>query len=114
MTIEQIRAGRLRALAVTTVTRTQDLPDTPTMNEFVPGYEASTFQGIGAPKNTPVEIINQLNHEINAAFADPKMKAALSSFGTGLGGSPKDFGNLIAGETEKWGKVVRFAGIKPS
>ena len=112
--IEYIRAGKLRALAVTTATRSEALPDIPTVGEFVPGYEASGWFGIGAPKNTPAEIIDKLNKEINAALADPKMKARLADMGgTVLAGSPADFGKLIADETEKWAKVVKFAGIKP-
>jgi tripartite-type tricarboxylate transporter receptor subunit TctC len=111
--IEHIKAGKLRALAVTTVTRSEALPDIPTVGDFVPGYEASTFHGVGVPKNTPAEIIDKLNKEINAALADPKIKARLADFGgTVLAGSPADFGELIADETEKWGKVVKFAGIK--
>ena len=112
--IEYIKAGRLHALAVTTATRSETLPDIPTVGEFVPGYEAPTWYGLGAPKNTPAEIVEQLNNEINAALADPKMKARLAEWGaTALPGSPADFGKLIADETEKWGKVVKFAGIKP-
>ena len=112
--IEHIRAGKLRALAVTTATRSEALPDIPTVGEFVPGYEASAWYGIGAPKNTPAEIIDKLNKEINAALADPKMKARLADLGgTVLAGSPADFGKLIADETEKWGKVIRAANIKP-
>ena len=112
--IEYIRAGKLRALAVTTATRSEALPDIPTVGDFVPGYEASAWYGIGAPKNTPAEIIDKLNKEINAALADPKMKARLADLGgTVLPGSPADFGKLIADETEKWAKVVKFAGIKP-
>jgi tripartite-type tricarboxylate transporter receptor subunit TctC len=111
--IEYIRAGKLHPLAVTTAMRSEALPDTPTVGEFVPGYEASTFYGLGAPKNTPDEIVERLNKEINAAFADPKMKARLAAFnGTPLPGSPADFGKLIADETEKWGKVIRAANIK--
>jgi tripartite-type tricarboxylate transporter receptor subunit TctC len=111
--IEYIRAGKLRALAVTTAARTAALPDIPTVGEFVPGYEASNFQGIGAPKSTPAEIVAKLNLEINAALADPKMKARLADLGgEALTGSPADFGRLIAEETEKWAKVVKFAGIK--
>jgi tripartite-type tricarboxylate transporter receptor subunit TctC len=112
--IEFIRSGRLRALAVTTATRSEALPDVPTVGDFVPGYEASGFYGVGAPKNTPLEIIGMLNKEINAALTDPKMKARLADLGgTVLPGSPVDFGNLIVEETEKWGKVVRFAAMKP-
>jgi len=111
--IEFIRAGKLRALAVTTATRSEVLPDVPTVGEFVPGYEASAWYGLGAPKATPAEIVDKLNKEINAALADPKMKARLADLGgTPLLGSPADFGKLIAEETEKWGKVVKFAGIK--
>jgi tripartite-type tricarboxylate transporter receptor subunit TctC len=112
--IQYIRAGKLRALAITTATRLEALPDIPTIGEFVPGYEASSVFGLGAPKNTPAEIIDKLNKEINAALADPKFKARLADLdGTVLGGSPADFGTLIAEETEKWGKVVKFANIKP-
>ncbi len=112
--IEYIRAGKLRALAMTTATRSEALPDIPTVGEFVPGYEASSIFGFGAPKNTPAEIIDKLNKEINAALADPKIKARLADLdGTVLAGSPADFGKLIADETEKWGKVIRAANIKP-
>jgi tripartite-type tricarboxylate transporter receptor subunit TctC len=114
LTIEQIRGGRLRPLAVTTATRWEGLPDIPTVNDFVSGYEASTVLGLGAPRNTPAEIIDTLNKEINAALADPNMKARLADLGgTVLAGSPADFGKLIAEETEKWGKVVKFSGAKP-
>jgi tripartite-type tricarboxylate transporter receptor subunit TctC len=113
-TIEYIRAGKLRALAITTATRSEALPDIPTVEEFVPGYEASSIFGFGAPKNTPAEIIDKLNKEINAGLADPKIKARLADLdGTVLVGSPADFGKLIAEETEKWGKVIRAANIKP-
>ncbi len=112
--IEHIRAGKLRALAVTTETRLELLPDIPTVGEFVPGYEASGWQGIGAPKNTPAEIIEKLNKAINAALADREMKARLVDLGaTILVGSSADFGKLIADDTEKWAKVIKFAGIKP-
>ena len=112
--IEYVRAGRLRALAVTTATRSEALPDIPTVGEFVPGYEASAWQGIGAPKNTPAEIIDRLNKEINAGLADPKLKAQLADLGgTVLVGSPADFGKFVADETEKWAKVIRTANIKP-
>jgi tripartite-type tricarboxylate transporter receptor subunit TctC len=112
-TISYIKAGKLRALAVTTSTRWEGLPDIPTVSEFVPGYQASAWWGIGAPRNTPVEIIEKLNKEINAALADPKIKAQLADLGgTTLGGSPGDFGKLIADETEKWAKVIREANIK--
>ena len=113
-TIEYIRSGKLRALAVTTATRAQALPDLPTVGEFVPGFEASQWYGLGAPKDTPAAIVDKLNKEINAALADPKIKDRLSDFGGMiLGGSPADFGKLIADDTEKWGKVIKFAGIKP-
>jgi tripartite-type tricarboxylate transporter receptor subunit TctC len=113
-TIEHIKAGKLRALAVTTTRQSEALPHIPTMIEFLPGYEASTFQGIGAPRNTPAEIITALNNEINAALAEPRMRARLAALGgTVLAGSPADFGRLIAEETEKWAKVIKFAGIKP-
>jgi tripartite-type tricarboxylate transporter receptor subunit TctC len=111
--IGYIRAGRLRALAVTTATRLEALPDIPTVAEFVPGYEASGWYGIGAPKNTPTEIVDKLNNEINAALADPNMKVSLADLGgTVLALSPGDFGRLIAEETGKWGKVIRAANIK--
>jgi tripartite-type tricarboxylate transporter receptor subunit TctC len=111
--IEHIRAGKLRALAVTTAARSEVLPEIPTVGEFLAGYEASGWQGVGAPKNTPTEIINKLNSEINAAFADPKIKARLADLGgTALVNSPANFAKLIAEETEKWGKVVRAANIK--
>jgi tripartite-type tricarboxylate transporter receptor subunit TctC len=112
--IEYIRAGRLRALAVTAATRSEALPDLPTVGEFVPGYEASQWFGIGAPKNTPADIVDKLNREINAGLADPKIKARLADLGGDvLALSPADFGKLIADETEKWGKVIRAANIKP-
>ena len=111
--IEYIKTGKLRALAVTTATRSQALPDLPTVGDFLPGYEASTWFGVGAPKNTPVEIVDKLNTEINAGLADPKMKARLADLGgTVFSGSPADFGKFIADETEKWGKVIRAANIK--
>jgi tripartite-type tricarboxylate transporter receptor subunit TctC len=111
--IEYIRAGRLRALAVTTATRLEALPDIPTVAEFVPGYEASGWYGIGAPKNTPTEIVDKLNNEINVALADPNMKVRLADLGgTVLALSPGDFGRLIAEETNKWGKVTRAANVK--
>jgi tripartite-type tricarboxylate transporter receptor subunit TctC len=111
--IEFIKAGKLRALAVTTVTRSEALPDLPSVSDFVPGYESSAWYGVGAPKNTPVEIVEKLSKEIKAALADPKMKARLASLGgTVLDGSPSEFGMLIADETEKWAKVVKFAGAK--
>jgi tripartite-type tricarboxylate transporter receptor subunit TctC len=111
--IAYTRTGKLRALAVTTTERSELLPDLPTLGDFVPGYEASQWYGIGAPKNTPTEIIDRLNEEINTSLSDPKIKARLTDLGgTALPGSPADFGKLIAEETEKWGKVVKFAGIK--
>jgi tripartite-type tricarboxylate transporter receptor subunit TctC len=112
--IEHIKSGKLRALAVTTATRSEVLPDVPTVGEFVPGYEASGWNGVCAPKNTPIEIIEKLNQAINAGLADPRMKAKLAALGgTTLPGSSSDFGKLIAEETEKWGKVIRAANIKP-
>jgi tripartite-type tricarboxylate transporter receptor subunit TctC len=112
-TTEYIATGRLRALAVTTATRAEALPDVPTIGDFVPGYEASQWYGLGAPKNTPTVIVDRLNKEINAGLAEPKLKARLADLGgMVLAGSPADFGKLIADETEKWGKVVKFAGIK--
>jgi tripartite-type tricarboxylate transporter receptor subunit TctC len=112
--IEYIRAGKLRPLAVTIATRSDALPDIPTVSEFVPGYEAVVWQGIGAPKKTPPEIVDKLNTEINAALADPNMKARLADLGgTVLPSTPADFGKLIAEDTEKWAKVIRAANIKP-
>jgi tripartite-type tricarboxylate transporter receptor subunit TctC len=112
--IEYIRTGKLRALAVTTAMRAEALPDIPTVGEFVPGYEASSWYGLGAPKNTPAEIVAKLNKEINAGLADPKLRARLADLGgTVLAGSPADFSKLIAEETDKWAKVIKSAGIKP-
>jgi len=112
--IEHIRAGKLRALAVTTAMRSEALPDVPAVGEFVPGYEASAFFGINAPSATPPEIIERLNKEINAILAEPRTKARFADLGgTPLPGPPADFGKLIADETEKWARVVKFAGIKP-
>jgi tripartite-type tricarboxylate transporter receptor subunit TctC len=112
--IQYVRAGRLRALAVTTVTRSEALPDIPTLSDFLPGYEASFWGGFCAPKGTPTEIVDKLNKEINAGLVDPKIAARIADLGaTVLPGSPADFGKLIAGETEKWGKVIKSAGIKP-
>jgi tripartite-type tricarboxylate transporter receptor subunit TctC len=113
--IEHVRTGKVRALAVTTATRSAALPDIPSVGEFVPGYEASTFFGIVAPRNTPIEIVGRLNMEINAALADPAMKARITAAGgTVLPGPPEAFGRLIADETEKWGKVVKLSGAKPN
>jgi tripartite-type tricarboxylate transporter receptor subunit TctC len=112
--IEQIKAGNLRALAISTASRWQGFPDLPTIGEFVPGYEASTFYGVGAPNNTPTEIIEKLNKEINAGLADAKMKARIADMGgTVVPGPPANFAKFIAAETEKWAKVVKFAGLKP-
>jgi tripartite-type tricarboxylate transporter receptor subunit TctC len=112
--LPHIRAGKLRPLAVTTSTRSEMLPDIPTVGDFLPGYEASIWFGVGAPRNTPSEIVDRLNREINAGLADPKMRARLDGLGgTVLAGSPADFGKLIAEETEKWAKVIKFANIKP-
>jgi tripartite-type tricarboxylate transporter receptor subunit TctC len=111
--IGYIRAGKVRPLAITSATRSEALPDVPTVSEFVPGYEGSFWFGVGAPKATPTEIVDKLNNGINAALADPKIKARLADLGgTVLAGSPADFGKFIADETEKWAKVVKFAGIK--
>jgi tripartite-type tricarboxylate transporter receptor subunit TctC len=108
-----IRAGKLRALAVTTATRQEVLPDVPTVGEFLPGYEARGWYGVVVPKATPVEIVGKLNQEINAALADPNMKKRLTELGVAVfAGSPADFGKFITDETEKWSKVVKFAGIK--
>jgi len=112
--IEYIRASKLRALAVTTATRSEALPDLPTVGDFVPGYETSSWSGIGAPKDTPTEIIAKLNNEINAALADPKIKARLADLGSvPMPMSPADFGNLIDESVEKWANVIRTANIKP-
>jgi tripartite-type tricarboxylate transporter receptor subunit TctC len=112
--IGYIRAGKVRPLAITSATRSEALPDVPTVSEFVPGYEATTWYGIGAPKATPAEIVDKLNKEVNAALDDPKMKARLADLGgTLLPGSPADFGKHIVEETEKWAKVIRAANIKP-
>jgi tripartite-type tricarboxylate transporter receptor subunit TctC len=111
--IEFIRAGKVRALAVTTATRSDILPDIPTVGDFVPGYEASRWFGVGAPRNTPADIIDKLNKAINAGLADPKIRAQLAALGgTVLALSPIGFGKLIAEDTEKWGKVIRAANIE--
>jgi tripartite-type tricarboxylate transporter receptor subunit TctC len=112
--LELIKAGKLRPLAVTTTARSEALPDIPTVGDFVPGFEASALFGLGAPRTTPAEVVGRLNIEINAGLADPRIKARLAELaGVVLTGSPADFGKLIADETEKWGKVVRFSGAKP-
>src|SRR5262245_20922200 len=112
--IEYVRTGKLRALGVTTVMRSEALPQIATVSDFVPGFEATFWAGLGAPKNTPADIVDKLNKEINAGLVDPKLKARLAEFGvTALPGSSADFGKLIAAETEKWGKVIRAANIKP-
>src|SRR3954447_3734673 len=111
--IQHIKAGALRALAVTTTSRLDVLPDVPTVADFVPGYEASGFAGIGAPKNTPAEIIDMLNRELNAGLADSKIKARIVELGgTVLGGSPAEFGTILSDATEKWAKMIKIAGIK--
>jgi tripartite-type tricarboxylate transporter receptor subunit TctC len=111
--IEYIKAGKLHALGITAATRDETLPEIPTIGDFVPGYEASGWFGIGAPKDTPAEVIHKLNREINAALMDPKMKLQLAKLGgTVLGGTPADFGKLIALEVDKWAKVVKFSGAK--
>jgi tripartite-type tricarboxylate transporter receptor subunit TctC len=112
--IQYIKDGKLRALAVTTASRSEVLPDVPTAGEFLPGYDASAWTGVGAPRNTPAEIIEKLNREINAGLADPKLKARFNDQGlAAFVGSPADFGKFIVDETEKWAKVVRTANIKP-
>lgn len=112
--IEHIGNGKLRALAVTTATRSEALPDVPPVGDLVPGYEVTAWFGVGAPRNTPGEIVDKLNKEISAALADPGMKARISDMGAApFVGSPADFGRLIAAETEKWAKVIKFAGLKP-
>jgi tripartite-type tricarboxylate transporter receptor subunit TctC len=111
--IQHIQAGKLRALAVTTTARLDVLPDVPTVADFVPGYEASGFGGVGAPRNTPPEIINLLNKELNAGLTDAKVKARIVELGgTVLGGSPAEFETIISEATEKWAKVIKFAGVK--
>ena len=112
--VEYVKAGKLRALAVTTVTRSNELPDIPTVGDFVPGYEVSQWYGVGAPKGTPAEIIDKLNKEINTGLADPKIKARLEDLGgIPMPMMPDEFGKMIAEDTEKWAKVIRAANIKP-
>jgi tripartite-type tricarboxylate transporter receptor subunit TctC len=112
--IEHIRSGKLRALAVTTLRRSEALPDLPTVADFLPDYEASSLAALGAPKNTPREIVDKLNEQVNAALAHPQIRARLADLGnTALAGSPADLGKLMAQETEKWAKVTRAANIKP-
>jgi len=111
--VEHIRAGRLCALAVTTKDRSDALPDVPVIGDFLPGYEASAWYGVGAPRGTPVDIIDRLNKEINLGLAEPKIVARFSELGfTAVAGSPADFGKLIAFETEKWARVVKVSGAK--
>jgi tripartite-type tricarboxylate transporter receptor subunit TctC len=112
--LEYVRSGQLRSLAVTSTKRSELLPDIPTVAESVPGFEAGPFYGVGAPKNTPTEIVERLNKEINAGLTDPKLAARLTALGcTPVPGSPVEFGKLIADETAKWAKVIKFANIKP-
>jgi tripartite-type tricarboxylate transporter receptor subunit TctC len=112
--IEYVKTSKLRGLALTGTARLDALPDLPTIADSVPGYEASSLYGIGVPRGTPADIVDKLNKEVNAALSDPKMRTRLADLGgTPFGGSPADFGKLIADETEKWAKVVQFAGIKP-
>ena len=112
--IEFIKAGKLRALAVTTAARSAALPDVPTVGEFVPGYEVSSWYGLSARAGTPAEVIDKINKEVNAGLADPTIKARLADLGgVTIAGSPADFGKLIADETEKWAKVIKAANIKP-
>jgi tripartite-type tricarboxylate transporter receptor subunit TctC len=112
--IEFVRAGKLRALAVTTATRSPALPDVPPLGDFLPGYDASTWLGIGAPKNTPPDIVGKLNKKINATLADPLMQVRIANFGySAFASSPAGFGKFIAEDIQKWAKVVKFAGIRP-
>ena len=113
MAIDHLKSGRLRALAVTSATRWQGLPDVPTVGDVLPGYEATAWLGVGAPKTTPAQIVDKLNETINAGLADAKLNARLAELGgTAMIGSPADFSKLIADETEKWAKVIKSAGIK--
>jgi tripartite-type tricarboxylate transporter receptor subunit TctC len=113
-TVEHIKAGKVRPLAVTTATRSELLPDIPALSEFLPGYDAAAWMGISAPANTPPEIIGRLNKEINAALTDATLKLRLAELGSSaVGGSPADYARLLAEEAEKWGKVIRAANIKP-
>ena len=113
--ISYVRSGQLRALAVTSAARSEALPDTPAVNEFVPGYEATTWYGFGAPKGTSAAIIEKLNAEINAALGDATIKSRMAELGgSALPGSPAEFAKLIADETERWGKAVKFSGVKES
>jgi tripartite-type tricarboxylate transporter receptor subunit TctC len=113
-TLEYIKAGKVRPLAVTTATRSEVLPDVPALSEFLPGYDVAAWIGVGAPKNTRPEIIDKLNKEINAALADPKLKVRLAELGSSVvGGSPADYGRRLDEEAEKWGRVIRAANIKP-
>jgi tripartite-type tricarboxylate transporter receptor subunit TctC len=112
--VEHVRTGKLRGLAVTTAARSEALPDLPIVADFVPGYEASGIYGIGMPKDTPPDIVGKLNREINAAIADPRIKTRLADLGgIVVTGTPADFGKILAEEVEKWGKVVKFSGAKP-
>jgi tripartite-type tricarboxylate transporter receptor subunit TctC len=112
--IEYVKAGKLRALAVTTTARSEVLPELPPIADYLPGYDASGWFGVAAPKNTPADIIERLNKEIRAGLSDPKIKARYAELGaTVFAGSPAEFGKFIVEETEKWGKVVRAAGMKP-
>jgi len=113
--LDHVRSGRVRALGVTTTERANVLPDVPTIAEFVPGYEAGGWYGIGVPKNVPAEVVDKLNREVNASLADPKLKSRLAELGYATtGSSPGEFGNMIAREIDKWAKVLKFAGIKPN
>jgi tripartite-type tricarboxylate transporter receptor subunit TctC len=113
--IQYIRAGQLRALAITSATRSEALPEVPPLADFLPGYEASSWNGLCAPKNTPAEVIGRLNKEINTALSDPKIKARFIELGgPAIGGSPADFARIIAEDTERWAKVIKFSGAKPN